>query len=550
MTKHAPAWLGTESAGSVIAVSIWLATLCNIPLWKALLQLPENAAGGVAVWTFLAACMVLVAALNAGILSVIAWGPLRKPVLTLFILVAAASSYFMLAYGVVIDAGMATNVLQTDVREVRDLLDIRFALALLALAAPPLWWIWRMPPPSSSLKRQLLWHGATAIGAAAVAVASLLLAFQPLASTMRNHKQLRYLITPLNTAYALGKTLSQPRHRGQGQLQAIAEDARLKPSPEGPAPLILLVVGETARAKNFAINGYERNTNPQLAQRSDLFSSRNAWSCGTSTAESLPCMFSPLGRKDFRDRSVDTENLLDVLQRAGLAVLWLDNQSGCKEVCRRIETQTIKADPSNRNCSESGDCPDTTMLLALDERIGALPAQRRERGTVVVMHQMGSHGPAYYKRADKERKVFLPECMSAALQSCSREEVRNAYDNSIVETDYFLSQTIQWLQEKHPARPTAMLYVSDHGESLGEGNLYLHGLPYAFAPDVQKQIPWILWMSPAMQRRLGLSMSCLQSQQDEANISHDNYFHTVLGALQVQTRAYIPDLDFLSPCRS
>jgi lipid A ethanolaminephosphotransferase len=100
-------------------------------------------------------------------------------------------------------------------------------------------------------------------------------------------------------------------------------------------PLLLLVLGETARSGNFSLNGYGRPTNPLLAKE-DVASQRNAWSCGTSTAASLPCMFSNFGREAYDSRPANYEGLLDVLQRAGLAVLWIDNQSGCKGACDRM----------------------------------------------------------------------------------------------------------------------------------------------------------------------------------------------------------------------
>ncbi|GGI17011.1 hypothetical protein GCM10008066_06830 [Oxalicibacterium faecigallinarum] len=125
----------------------------------------------------------------------------------------------------------------------------------------------------------------------------------------------------------------------------------------------------------------------------------------------------------------------------------------------------------------------------------------------------------------------------------------NAYDNSILETDYFLKNVIKWLDTTYKDRATSMMYVSDHGESLGEGNIYLHGLPYVFAPETQKKIPWILWMSDKMQDQTGASIACLNQRKEDALISHDNYFHTVIGMLNAQTHTYRRELDLLSACR-
>ncbi|RYY64292.1 MAG: phosphoethanolamine transferase, partial [Comamonadaceae bacterium] len=310
--------------------------------------------------------------------------------------------------------------------------------------------------------------------------------------------------------------------------------------------LLLLVLGETARSGNFAINGYARPTTPEL-EREGAISFRNAWSCGTSTAASVPCMFSHLTRARFDAGAGPREGLMDVLQRAGLAVLWIDNQSGCKGVCDRIPHVDATQAPTSPLCA-TGDCLDGVMLEGLDARIAALDPQRVARGVVLVMHQIGSHGPAYHLRSDATSKRFLPECTSTALSDCGQDALVNAYDNSIVATDRFLGQAIGWLKARSADADTALLYVADHGESLGENNLYLHGMPYAVAPDVQKHVPWITWVSPGLQRSAGLSLPCLRAAQDTA-ISHDSYFHSVLGFMNVATSVYDASLDVYAPCR-
>ena len=189
------------------------------------------------------------------------------------------------------------------------------------------------------------------------------------------------------------------------------------------------------------------------------------------------------------------------------------------------------------------------MLEGLDQRIAALPPERVARGVVLVMHPMGSHGPAYYLRSPPAFKKFLPECTSVNLQDCSRAELLNAYDNSIAYTDHFLGSTIDWLKQQK-GFDTAMLFVGDHGESLGENNLYLHGMPFSIAPEVQKHVPWISWLSPGLEQRTGITIQCLRGRRD-VPLSHDNYFHSVLGLMQVSTAVYDRRLDAycaLRPC--
>ena len=530
-----PLWLTS-------ATTLWLVTLANVPLWRQLHQLPEVT--GLRGLLFSLGMATLIGGLTHALLSVFNARRLLKPVLTLFLLSAASGAYFMWSYGIVIDATMIQNVTQTDPREAADLLNWRMLVALGLLGVLPAWVIWQVPQKPLGAMQRLLANGISVFLSLLLMLASLLAIYQDFASVMRNHTQIRYLINPLNSFYALGRVAAQPLQRDNKTLLPLAEDAQLVlPAGQSPATIVL-VLGETARMGNFGINGYERDTTPRLAQAS-VVSLRNVLSCGTSTAASVPCMFSHLGRDGYDKRPGNYESVLDVLQRAGLAVLWIDNQSGCKGVCDRvphINTSNLKVSP---HCDGS-ECHDEVMLHELQNRIAELPADRRAKGTVIVMHQMGSHGPAYHKRVPPGFKKFQPECTSNALQECSREQVVNAYDNTILYTDHFLARTIEWL--KHQKAPGALMYVSDHGESLGENNLYLHGLPYAVAPDVQKRVAWINWFSESFERQRQISTSCLHQKIQEP-LSHDNYFHSVLGLASVRTSVYQSTLDVFASCR-
>jgi lipid A ethanolaminephosphotransferase len=471
-----------------------------------------------------------------------AWRPLLKPAVILLLVASALGAYFMWTYHIVIDSTMATNALQTDWHEVLGLMSWPLALVLLGGALVPAWLVWKTPIVLRPWPRQALRNaGGVALGLLVLA-ALLLLSFQSLASTMRNHKELRYLLNPLNSLYAVGESVLGD-HRVKGALSPVGRDATLLAGK--PPRLLVLVLGETGRSGNFGLNGYTRNTTPELAGLQAV-SFGNAWSCGTNTAASVPCMFSPLGREGFLARRNDSENLLDVLQHAGLAVLWVDNQpGGCKGVCDRVTTVNTSGLNDPALCAK-GECRDEILLAGLDQRIAALPAKQRERGVVVVLHQMGSHGPAYADRTPPAFKRFLPECTSSHLPDCSSEQLRNAYDNTIAYTDHVLASTIRWLQQRRDY-DTALLYVADHGESLGENNLYLHGLPYALAPDVQKHVPWITWLSPQFEQHAGIATQCLRARSG-TRITHDHLFHSVLGLLQVGTSAYRPALDAYAGC--
>ena len=526
---------------------LWLATVGNLPFWMAIWQLPETQ--GMRALTTMGSLWVILLALLGWFLSLWVWPRWLKPAGLAMLVTVTSSSYFMLIYGVVIDASMLANVVQTDVREVRDLLSWPMLAAVMVGVVLPGVWLWRQPirsVPARSLVGRQLGVGWVAF---LVALGVFWMSFQDIASLTRNHKQLRYMINPFNSVYAVTLLTVGQAAQATKPLQAIGEDAKLlqKPTSEANAPLVVLILGETARAANFGLGGYARDTTPQLRQlqaQGDLVYFSDVKSCGTSTQASVPCMFSHLGKSAYESSKDRYESVLDVLQRAGMAVLWLDNQSGCKGVCDRVPNVATTALKVPEYCT-SGECLDEVMLHELPKQLAALDPAKRAQGTVVVMHQMGSHGPAYYKRSPTAMKPFQPECSSHALQNCPPEQIVNAYDNSIVYTDHFIAKTVKWLQGQ--SRPTALMYLSDHGESLGEKGLYLHGMPYSLAPKEQTHVPMLVWLSKPLQKERQWGMNCLQAQSAKA-LSHDHLFHSLLGLAQVSTQLAKPELNLFSAC--
>ncbi len=537
--------------------SLWTASVCNWPLWRAMAALPEMAS--VRGVLFMLAFGAVIACATLILLALFAWSRSIKLLIAVFFISAALCAHFMGSYGVVIDPTMMLNVVQTDVRETRDLLGWPMLISVLLLAVFPLLLLWRMPVQRLKFSSQLLRNLLAVVVLFVVMVALLMASFADLSSTMRNHRSMRYLINPLNAYFGLAVIAVQANAKPKGPPQSIGLDAKVVRSADAKPPLLLLVIGETARADHFALNGYGRPTNPELAALG-VTSFRDVTSCGTNTAASLPCMFSHLGRRDFEARDRDHENLLDVLQRAGLAVLWLDNQSGCKGLCERVPNAYASVPASTNRplpaglCA-GGECLDAALLHDLETRMAALPEARRAQGVVIVLHHMGSHGPAYFKRSPPQRKPFLPECTNSALQQCEPASLINAYDNSIAYTDHVLASSIGWLKAKAGGFDAQMLYVSDHGESLGENNLYLHGLPYAVAPRAQKHVPMIFWQAEATRsngavtaNNAALRKSCLNDLKDTA-FTHDNLFHTVLGLAGVSAAEYQEPLDAFATCR-
>ena len=540
---------GRRPVHGVWWTALWLTVVGNLPLWQRIAALDGQPLQRVLLLLVMGG---LVLGATAALLSLLAWPRVFRPLVTVLVLVSAFNTHFMWQYGVVIDPTMLANVAQTDAREVRDLLSLRLLGTVLLVAGPPLWWIWRRPV---AWGRWLPQSGRNLLGAAVallLLVGVVLAGYQGLASLMRNHKPLRYMINPLNSVYAATRLAADQLPKQARALKPVGEDAQLgaRYAQQPRPPLLVVVVGETARAQNWGLNGYARATTPVLAQwqAKGLVNFPDVRSCGTNTQVSVPCIFSPLTREQGGDQTAEHQNLLDVLQRAGLPVLWLDNQSGCKGVCDRVPNASTR-DLKLPGLCEGGECFDEAMLHGLDERIAALDPQRRARGVVLVLHQMGSHGPAYSKRTPAARKAFMPECTSNTLSECPPEQLLNAYDNTVAYTDHFLGQTLQWLQTQadQGAYDTGLLYFSDHGESLGEKGLYLHGVPYAFAPEQQTRVPMVTWLSAGLQQRSGIKADCLREQAAKP-LSHDHVFHSVLGLMDVKTAVHEPALDLYAPC--
>lgn len=535
----------------VLWLGLYLTLACNWPLWWELVRIGDGQPGE--YLPRIAMMALLVACGNVALLSLTAWSRWMKPLWLALVLVAAVAQHYMGTFGVVMDPTMLANATQTDIGEVRALLTWRLVFNITAVVLLPAVFICQVRIKPQRMLSQLWRNALLLLAVAGIAAGSVFAMNRELAPLMRNHSKLRYMTNPLAPVYSSVATGLRSVFKYQRKLIPVSGGAALGASyaAQSKPPLFVVVVGETARADHFSLNGYARNTTPELAAR-NVLSWQNVHSCGTSTLVSVPCMFSPLGKAGYESARDDYENLTDVLQASGLAVFWLDNQpGGCKGVCDRIPHASAFAglDSATKSRLCAGDeCLDEVMLRGLDARIDELPAERRQRGVVLLMHQMGSHGPAYYERSSRTAKRFMPECRVNTLSDCSHDELVNAFDNSIAYTDEFLGKTIDWLKARSDRYDTGMLYLSDHGESLGEFGLFLHGMPYSMAPEVQKHVPMVMWFSPGMRQRMQLASGCVEGELEKP-LTHDNLFHTVLGTMDVQSPTYKRPLDALATCR-
>jgi lipid A ethanolaminephosphotransferase len=525
-------------------VSFWLVLSANWSLWKGIHYVMPIV--GPRQWLFIGCSGLSIFALLWLLFSAFSFRPIIKGVLGIFVLMATACSYFMSTYGVVIDEGMILNSLHTDPSEVRDLLSVNMLVTFALIALPALIFIVKTPLKRIKFFKQGAMNLAAMALALVLALGSIFAMYQDFASLMRNNKELRFQVNPLNALWALGLIASAPLRQVDSRLQTIGLDAKQNSNAAAGKPkLIIYILGETARSVNFSLNGYGRLTNPQLSQL-DVVSFRNVASCGTSTAASLPCMFSPLGREAhlaFLKKFSNSEGLLDVLKKAGIKQLWIDNNSGCKGACDRIANQDVATQAHPTLCNTK-ECFDEILLENFESNLAKLGSPSN---TMITLHQKGSHGPAYFLRTPEKFKVFKPECVSNQLQTCEQSTIVNAYDNTLVYTDHVIAQSIALLKKLSATYDTGLIYVSDHGESLGENNTYLHGLPYAFAPKVQKHVPLIAWFSEGLQKRLALNLDCLKKQASQ-EISHDYLFHSLLTINQVETSLYRKDRDIFALC--
>ena len=468
-----------------------------------------------------------------------------KPLLALLIVATAFALHFMQQFRVYLDPSMLRNTLHTDVHEAAELLSWALVPRLLLYAALPLLLLWRVEP------LRWRWPRALAVRAASMGVALMVLLvaawsiFQPLSSMMRNQRDLRYLITPANYWWSLSNVLASEVRGQVAPRKVIGLDAALGPawSQRKRPALLVMVVGETARAANWGLSGYARQTTPKLATEIGIINFHDAHSCGTNTETSLPCMFAPVGRRDYDEANIrGSQSLLHVLAKAGVGVSWLDNQSGCKGVCEGLPARTVLQLNPPGLCAKDR-CLDEGLLHGLPELL-----QKAQGPQLLVLHQLGNHGPSYFRRYPPAFARFQPACEHDALQRCSTEQIVNAYDNALLYTDHVLARLIEQLRAQASTVDSAVIYVSDHGESLGENNLFLHGLPYAIAPQVQTHVPMVMWFSEGFVKNFGVDLPCLK-QRAQQRVEHDHLFHTTLGLMDVRTALYDKAWDLTLDCR-
>jgi len=526
----------------LLLVSLYIISIDNMSLWSAfwtsLGQQPfQHVFFAISFALFMLTVTLIILMVLSAFLT-------TRVTLILMLIMSSLIAYHIDQLHVLFSTSMLQNIFQTNVREAADLMSWQMVLTVVLVGVLPALLVYFVRLDKKSLTGNVVSRLKLLSVMLLITTLSIMWTSKDYAFVFRENRDMRYLVNPVFPMVSLYKYVRDNTLQKSKQLEPVFADAhRIQPvSSPTKKDLLVIVVGETARAENFSLNGYARLTNPLLAQK-DIVNFSNTHSCATATAESVPCMFSDLHRDNFNTRDAKyRENLLDAFAHAGLNVLWRDNNSSCKGVCERVEHESLLNLDVNELCNKDG-CLDDILLYKLDDYLASL-----QHDGVIVLHQMGSHGPAYYKRYPEQFEKFTPACEKNSVHNCSHQEIVNAYDNTLLYNDYFISSVIDYLQARSDNFNSAMIYISDHGESLGENGIYLHGLPYFMAPEQQTHIPFIVWLSENMQQKTRIDTQCL-SNKSEQSYSHDNLIHSALGLMNVISAVYRPELDIFDSCR-
>lgn len=522
-----------------LLIAFYYALIINIPFYVKLYDILERS-NSMNIGLFLSMPIFILAITNI-LFNLISWPYLAKPTFIFLILTSSIVSYVIYNFGISVDYGMIQNAFETDAGEAKSYLSFHsiFWIGLTGVFPSLLVAFVKIRPRVSIIKKCF-----SIFLSAFIILLIAFFYFKDLSYIGRKNSELKEMIVP---TYYLSSTYKYVRNTyfsSPVAYKKIGEDAQQIPSIGTQKPtLFFFILGETARAQNYQLNGYTRPTN-EFTSKQNVISFQDVASCGTATAVSVPCMFSALSREDYKESiAKHQDNAIDILKRAGVSLLWKENDGGDKGVAKNIIKTTLKRENTSKYCN-GNSCYDMALLENLDSDIKNMKGNK-----IIFIHLMGSHGPNYFKRYPDNQKKFIPDCQRNDVENCSSESIINSYDNTIHYTDFVISQLIQKLKNVSDQYNTGLLYLSDHGESLGENGVFLHGLPYAFAPIYQRRVPLVLWMSDDFEKAKHINHACLKKEAQNTSISQDYIFHSLLGIMDISTSTYQPRLDLYSKCR-
>lgn len=533
--------------GISFCLALYFVVIVNLPVYSALSDVLSKL-DGVKIGFVISIPIFFLATFNF-LFNLFSWPWLTKPFFALLILLSAAVSYAGFNYGTLFDSDMIANIVETDSSEAGSYFSLYSLVWMIGMGIIPALLLIITPIQKNKSFFNLILRKLTSMAISLVVIGTVaMMYYQDYASVGRNNSYLRQLIIPTQLVYSIGKYVHRTYLATPIIYREIGLDAKQTPQALSAATdkptLVVFVLGETARSQNYQLNGYNRPTN-SYTKALDVISFQNVSSCGTATAVSVPCMFSSFTRDNYSRQAADNQdNFLDILKRAQVGLFWIENDGGDKNVAKNIDKIEIDRSRVDELCNGQ-TCYDMAMLENFEKNIDKMQGNR-----MLLMHLIGSHGPTYFQRYPQDKKVFQPDCPRADIENCTVDQIINTYDNTILYTDYVIAQTIEKLKTLEDKYNTALIYISDHGESLGENGLFLHGMPYGLAPEYQTQVPMIFWTSPGFEREKSLNTTCLRNNAQQKTYSQDNLFHSMLGIMDITTEVYNPHMDLFANCRS
>ncbi|MDR1519648.1 MAG: phosphoethanolamine transferase domain-containing protein, partial [Planctomycetota bacterium] len=391
----------------VAACAAYFSTVLNVSFWRFVLSRLDFSKAGTAAFAMSMPVVLFLVFYVA--FSLLVWPCVAKPLMAVLLVASSAACYFMFKLNDVIDSEMLRNVFEAKPHDAFEMVTVGGVLWVAFLGVVPAAAFFFVRIRYQAFHRELLKRIVYVAGSLFLLIVLAFVFFKDYAAAGRNNKLAGKFLNPFNYITSICSYLKKQARRDL-PFVVIDETPEHVPYEDPHLTVIVLMIGETARAMNFSLNGYGRETNPKLSKQ-DIVNFPRVMASGTATAFSLPCMFSHLGRKDFDiDLSYRSENLLDIVQKSGYDVVWLDNQGSSKGVGDRVTTVDLMNEGNNK--FRNGDTFfDEVLLDGLEERMANL-----KKDTVIVLHMMGSHGPSYYRRYPNEFRVFTPTCDTAEIQ--------------------------------------------------------------------------------------------------------------------------------------
>ncbi|MGF1688292.1 phosphoethanolamine--lipid A transferase [Photobacterium japonica] len=526
-----------------IILALYYTVVVNLPiaheLWQIMSAMDSYKLG------FVLSLPVFFCAAFHVIFQLFNWPYFTKPFFIFLLLTSSLVSYTMYNYGIFVDYGMIENVFETNAGEASSYLSTYSVIWFVLMGVLPavLLVITKLEFPG--VKSFFAWKAGGIIISLLVIGAIAGLYYKDYASVGRNNHHLKKMIIPNEYVWGTYNYIRDTYFVEPAPYKEIGTDAKQTAAAKQASKptLLVFVLGETARVYNYQYHGYDKPTNQHTAPDNPIFF-QNVTSCGTATAVSVPCMFSNMNRTNYdKETAYNQDNVVDIMKRAGIHAIWRDHDGGDKGVAHHIRKMTQMPDDTDPLCNND-HCYDTAMLEGF-----AADTQGLTQDSIIFYHISGSHGPTYFERYPQSHRQFVPDCQRADIENCTNEALVNTYDNTILYTDYFLAQAIENLKSVSDKYNVGLIYLSDHGESLGEDGVYLHGIPYSIAPKEQTHVPMLMWFSDSFKQQKHLNEQCLRQNAKEQQYSHDNLFDSLLGIMDVETDAYRKNQDVFVSCR-